>query len=204
MQLTWVWVCCHFFKEVHVVAFRRSPNLRDLLVRALNSPTTTAHPSPLQAHSAATPEMAASSAYTLTLEKQHTFSPTQEKQDKLNITLLTTQETCHIWSNAKGVKNILTIYIGELNAHFVNALKNIDRQQQQQKNSTQTPQQQSLPTLINLATRSQTTWNLFRGNRPFPSSPGPLFQNEGRCLWYGNHFSFSCKWNSFSKERLCT
>ena len=21
----------------------------------------------------------------------------------------------------------------------------------------------------------------FRGNRPFPSSPGPLFQNEGRC-----------------------
>ena len=86
-------MCCRCFEEVHVVAFRRSPNLRDLLVRALNSPTTTAHPSPLPAHSAATPEMAASPAYTLTLEKNHTFSPKQEKQDKLNITLLVTQET---------------------------------------------------------------------------------------------------------------
>ena len=64
MQLTWVWVCCRCFKEVHVVAFRRSPNPRDLLVRALNSPTTTTHPSPLPAHSVAIPEMAASPAYT--------------------------------------------------------------------------------------------------------------------------------------------
>ena len=93
MQLTWVWVCCRCFKEVHVVPFRRSPNLRDLLVRALNSPTTTTHPNPLPAHSVVTPEMATSPAYTLTLEKHHTFSPTQEKQDKLNITLLVTQGT---------------------------------------------------------------------------------------------------------------
>ena len=49
----------------------------------------------------------------------------------------------------------------KLNAHFVNASKNIDRQQT--IHTTQTPQQQSLPTLINLATRSQTL-NLFRWN----------------------------------------
>ena len=32
--------------------------------------------------------------------------------------------------------------------------------------------------------------------RPFPSSPGPLFQNEGKCSAFdrhGNHFSFSSK-----------
>ena len=27
-------------------------------------------------------------------------------------------------------------------------------------------------------------------NRPFPSSPGPLFQNEGRCLAFGRKISF--------------
>ena len=41
----------------------------------------------------------------------------------------------------------------KLNAQFVNALNNIDRQQT--IHSTQTPKQQSLPTLINLATRLQ-------------------------------------------------
>ena len=55
-----------------------------------NSQTTTAHPSPLPAHSVATPDMAASPAHTLTIEKHHILSPTQEKQDKLNVTLLVT------------------------------------------------------------------------------------------------------------------
>ena len=39
-------------------------------------------------------------------------------------------------------------------------------------------------------------------NRPFPSSPRPLYQNEVK--WYGNDFSFSCKYDSFLQERLCT
>ena len=49
----------------------------------------------------------------------------------------------------------------KLNAHFMNASENIDRQQT--IHSTQTPQQQSLLTLTNLATRSQT-WSLFHWN----------------------------------------
>ena len=53
----------------------------------------------------------------------------------------------------------------KLNEHFVNALKNIDSQQT--IHSTQTPQQQSLPTLINLATRWKT-WNFFRWNCNHP------------------------------------
>ena len=47
----------------------------------------------LPAHSAATLDMAASPAHTLIMEKHHTLSPTQEKQDKLNITLLVTRQT---------------------------------------------------------------------------------------------------------------
>ena len=57
-----------------------------------NSQTTTTHPNPLPAHSVATLDMAASPAHTLTMEKDHTLSPTQEKQDKLKITLLVTQQ----------------------------------------------------------------------------------------------------------------
>ena len=45
--------------------------------------------------------MAASPAHTLTMEKHHTLSPTQEKQDKLNITLLETQQTQHIHGVSK-------------------------------------------------------------------------------------------------------
>ena len=35
--------------------------------------------------------------------------------------------------------------------------------------------------------------------RPFPSSPGPLYQ-----LWFGNYFPFSCKITHCLLERLCT
>ena len=49
---------------------------------ALNSQTTTTHPSPLPARSVATPDIAASPAPTLTMGKYRTLSPTQEKQDK--------------------------------------------------------------------------------------------------------------------------
>ena len=49
--------------------------------------------------------MAASPAHTLTMEKHHTLSPTQEKQDKLNITLLETQQTQHI----QGVQKFVPI-----------------------------------------------------------------------------------------------
>ena len=49
----------------------------------------------------------------------------------------------------------------------MNALENIDRQQT--IHSTQTSQQQSLSTLINMATRSPT-WNLFRWNYNPPSA----------------------------------
>jgi len=75
-----------------VVAFGRSPNFRDLLIRAKlanNDSTLT----PRAAHSVATLDMAASPAHTLTMGKLHTVSSTQEKQDKLNITLLVTQQT---------------------------------------------------------------------------------------------------------------
>ena len=51
-----------------------------------NSQTSTTHPSPLPAHSVAAPE-------TLTMGKHHTLSTTQEEQDKMNITLLVTQQT---------------------------------------------------------------------------------------------------------------
>ena len=57
------------------------------------SQTTTGHPKPLPAHSVATPDTAASPAHTLTMEKHHSLSPTQEKQDKLKITLPVTQQT---------------------------------------------------------------------------------------------------------------
>ena len=40
-------------------------------------------------------------------------------------------------------------------------------------------------------------------NRPFPSSPGPLFQNEGRCSAFDTEVIFHSH-NSFSQERLCT
>ena len=53
----------------------------------------TTHPSPLPAHSVAIPDMAATLDHTLTMENHHTLSPTQEKQDKLNIILLVTQQT---------------------------------------------------------------------------------------------------------------
>ena len=41
----------------------------------------------------ATPDTAASPAHALTMGKHHTLSTTQEKQDKLNITLLVTKQT---------------------------------------------------------------------------------------------------------------
>ena len=76
-----------------------------------------------------------------------------------------------VWSRGKGNSLVLV----KLKAHFVNALKNIDRQQT--IHSTQTPQQQSLPTLINLATRSQP-WTLFRWNYNTPSAWHDLRQEK--------------------------
>ena len=84
----------NIFKEVPVVAFCRSP-FRTVVTSSFvrNSQTATAHPaSPLPAHSVATPDMAAPPAHTLAMGKHHSLSPTQEKQDKLNITLLVTQQ----------------------------------------------------------------------------------------------------------------
>ena len=69
----------------------------------------------------------------------------------------------------------LPCIVEKLKAHFVNALKNIERQQT--IHSTQTPEQQSLPTLINLATRSQT-WTLFRWNYNIPSACHDLRQEK--------------------------
>ena len=84
----------NIIKEVPVVAFRRSPNLRDLLVRRKNRKQRqhTQAPSrhiPLQLQT----WLAASPALTLTMGKHRTLSQTQEKQDKFNITLLLTQQT---------------------------------------------------------------------------------------------------------------
>ena len=76
----------------------------------------------------------------------YTFTNTGETI-KHHITCDSTNLTYMI--QCKRCKNNIWV---KLNAHFVNALKNTDRQQT--INSTQTPQQQSLPTLINLATRS--------------------------------------------------
>ena len=43
-------------------------------------------------------------------------------------------------------------------------------------------------------------------NRPFQSSPGPLYQNEVKCSAFDMETIFHCRLNknSFSQERLCT
>ena len=43
-------------------------------------------------------------------------------------------------------------------------------------------------------------------NWPFPSSPGPLYQNEVKCSAFDMHmiFHFHATQNSFSHERLST
>ena len=81
-------------------------------------------------------------------KSSYTFTNTEEtRQIKNHYTCDSTNLTYMI--QCKRCKNNIWV---KLNAHFVNALKNTDRQQT--IHSTQTPQQQSLPTLINLATRS--------------------------------------------------
>ena len=45
-----------------------------------------------------------------------------------------------------------------------------------------------------------------RSYRPFPSSPGPLYQNEVKCSAFDMEkvFHSHANKNSFSQERLCT
>ena len=43
---------------------------------------------------------------------------------------------------------------------------------------------------------------IFKRNRPFPSSPWPLYQNDGKCLTFELKMIFTRK--RFSQERLCT
>ena len=91
---------CHFSRKRYpfrtkqpVVAFRRSPNPRDILVREklANIDNTSKPPaSTFRCHSR---DIAASPVHTLTMGKHHTLSTTQEEQDKMNITLLVTQQT---------------------------------------------------------------------------------------------------------------
>ena len=42
-----------------------------------------------------------------------------------------------------------------------------------------------------------------QSNRPFPSFPGPLYQNEVKCLACDMEMIFHSHANSFSQERLC-
>jgi len=73
------------FKQTPVVAYRRSPNLRDLLVRAkLNNPCqqTPLNPTILLALSAATPNTDVSFAHTLTMEEQATHLATLGNRGK--------------------------------------------------------------------------------------------------------------------------
>ena len=102
------------------------------------------------------------------MEKHHTLSPTKRetRQIKHHITCDTTNLTYMIQCKRCKKNNNNNIQV-KLSVHLVNALKSIDRQQIIQ--CTQTPQQQSLPTLINLATRSQT-WILFCWNYNPPSA----------------------------------
>ena len=140
LQLTWVWVCCRCFNEVHVVAFRRSPNLRDLLVRALNSPTTTTHPSPLLAHSAATPDRhgCLTCPYINPGKTSYTFTNTGEtRQIKHHITCDPRNLTYMIQCK-RGKK---TIYIGETKRTLRERFKEHRQTTTTKKNSTQTPQQ---------------------------------------------------------------
>ena len=43
---------------------------------------------------------------------------------------------------------------------------------------------------VNKATRNLKAKRGTYDNRPFPSSPGPLFQNEGRCSAFGMEIIF--------------
>ena len=43
---------------------------------------------------------------------------------------------------------------------------------------------------------------LFCLNRPFPSSPGPLFQNEGRCSAFDMEIIFHSHANKMLWERI--
>ncbi|XP_078362365.1 uncharacterized protein LOC144646592 [Oculina patagonica] len=77
--------CKEIFKETPVVSYRRSPNLRDLLVRAKLKALTNAvsrHPAP----SAVTQIIDASLAPTSKMAKQHIPSAVLTKSDRLNIT----------------------------------------------------------------------------------------------------------------------
>ena len=73
------------FKEIPAVAYRRSPNLRDLLVRAkLQNPGTATDPTILLALSAATPNMDVLLAHALIMKEQTTHLTTLEKYEKSN------------------------------------------------------------------------------------------------------------------------
>ena len=53
---------------------------------------------------------------------------------------------------------------------------------------------------------SSSFLGMLRTNWPFPSSPGPLYQNEVKCSAFDMETIFHCRVNknSFSQERLCT
>ena len=131
----------NMFKEVPVVASFRSPNRRDLLVRAklANNDSTLGKP-PAGIFRCNSRHGCLTGPYINRGKTSYTFANTGETtQIKHHITCDSTNLTYLIQC-----KRCKKQYIGETtNARFVNALKN-DRQQT--IHSTQTSQQESLPT----------------------------------------------------------
>ena len=119
-----------------------------------NSQTTTTHPGLLPVHSAATLDMAASPALTLIMEKYHR----QEKQDKLNITLLDSTNLTYMIQCKRCKKQ----YVGETKRTLRERFK---EHRQATNNPLHANATAAVPSHFNQpgATRSQT-WNLSRWN----------------------------------------